>query len=85
MPRVSEDAALTAGRIMGIGSHSRKHHMVTSGRLLTAALCLARERGGKHTDCSSSGEWREKMCQLAPWNVVKKLEAMTLIRSQHNG
>lgn len=76
MPSVSGDATLIAGRIAGIGSHSRKHHMGTCGRLLAAAICLARERGGNQIDCPSSGECRDKMCQMAPWSTVKKLEAM---------
>lgn len=47
MPSVSGDVSLTTGKIVGIGSHSRKLHMGTCARLFIAAVFLARERSWK--------------------------------------
>ena len=47
MSNVSGDVSLTVGKIVGIGSHSRKLNMGTCARSFIAAMFLARERHWK--------------------------------------
>lgn len=77
MSSVSGDVSLIAGKIMGIGSLSRKLHMGTCARSFITAMFLARVRSWKQIDCPSFGEWIDKMWQMTPWRVIKKLEVMS--------
>ena len=77
MSSASGDVSLTAGKTVGFGSQSRKLHIGTGARSFTAAVFFARERNWKQIDCSSFGDWMDKMWQMTPWSVIKKLELVT--------
>lgn len=61
MSSTSGDVRLTAGKTVGIGSQSRKLHTGTCARSFTEAVFFTRERNWKQIDCSSFGDWMDKM------------------------
>ena len=77
MSSTSGDVTLTAGKTVGIGSQSTKLHTETCARLFTEEVFFARDKNWKQIDCSSFGYWMDKIWQMTPWNVIKKLEVVT--------